>query len=109
MKTDTITNISKVYLVNRQTGFKTEIEKIESIKLTISKAKTSKGKFLVANKELNLSIDADNITDDIRNFLYAIDRAKSSIGILQNRPHDKKRINKKWAKRYGYTCTVYYE
>lgn len=26
----------------------------------------------------------------------------------QNRTHRKKRINKKWAKRYGYTCTVFY-
>ncbi|MSU01913.1 hypothetical protein [Tissierella pigra] len=26
----------------------------------------------------------------------------------QNRIHNKKRINKKWGKRHGYTCTVIY-
>lgn len=30
------------------------------------------------------------------------------INIKQNRTHKKKRINKKWAKRYGYTCYVDY-
>lgn len=26
----------------------------------------------------------------------------------QNKTHKKKRINKKWARKYGYTCKVYY-
>ena len=109
LKTDIITNINKVYLINRQTGVKAEIEKMESIKLKVTKAKTSNGKLTVINKELKLGIDADNITDDIRNFLYAINRTEKTIGIFQNRNHRKHRINKKWAKRYGYACTIHYE
>jgi len=31
------------------------------------------------------------------------------LEFMQNRIHKKKRINKKWAKRYGYTCIVFYE
>lgn len=32
-----------------------------------------------------------------------------SIDIFQTKKHRNKRIDKKWAKRYGYTCIVYYE
>lgn len=31
------------------------------------------------------------------------------INLFQTRKHKKKRIDKKWQKRYGYTCIVYYE
>jgi len=30
------------------------------------------------------------------------------VDLRQSKTHKKKRINKKWAKRYGYICTVYY-
>lgn len=31
------------------------------------------------------------------------------LDFKQNKTHKKKRINKKWARKYGYTCKVYYQ
>ena len=57
----------------------------------------------------SLTIECDNINNDILTKLT--DKAPDKFDIdydvlVQRRKHRKKRINKKWAKRYGYKCVT---
>lgn len=49
--------------------------------------------------------------DEIVKILFVnapLNRVIVHLDIKQNRTHKKRRINKKWANRYGYTCRAYY-
>lgn len=120
-------DVCKIYIENLETGERTELNGIEDI--TIATLDTSKFEPITIPKEYNISMDISNISDEVKDMLFGkklvctgsleeisnkvfkeIPDIKSilNIDLIQNRIHKKHRINKKWAKRYGFTCTVYY-
>lgn len=58
---------------------------------------------------MSLTIECDNINNDILSKLTGKVPDKYDIALdvlVQRRKHKKKRINKKWAKRYGFKCVT---
>ena len=58
---------------------------------------------------MSLTIECDNINNDILSKLTGKVPDKFDIAcdvLVQRRKHKKKRINKKWAKRYGFKCVT---
>ena len=69
----------------------------------------------ISKKELlklicNTSILTGSIGEISEQLIYeALSNKIRWVDLKQNKVHKKKRINKKWAKQYGYTCVVYSE
>jgi len=124
-------DIGKVFFTNLQTGKKFEIKGITDINVStldtrefadIKPIDISKG---YSSPMINVEISDEFLEKLIGNrkvvkgSLREISRELVENGIWidnilwinakRNKVHKKHRINKKWAKRYGYTCTVFYE
>lgn len=120
-------SIGKMYIENPETGERTELNGIEDI--TIATLDTSKFEPITIPKEYTLSVDLANMPDETMQMLFGkklvctgspeeirkklfwelpINANILNLDLIQNKTHKKHRINKKWAKRYGYTCTVFY-
>lgn len=119
--------IPKMYIENTETGERTELNGIST--LTIDDIITSEFEPNTIPKEYSISMDLSNVSDEtirrifgkklvctgsleeILNKLFKeIPGIKSilDLDIIQNKIHKKKRINRKWANRYGFTCRVSY-
>lgn len=128
MPTDKLQSvIPKMYIENLGTGEIAEIKEIST--LDIIDTNTIEFEPITFPTEYTFSMDISNISDEVKDMLFGkklvctgiledisnklfgeISDIKSifSLYLIQNRIHKKHRINKKWAKRYGFTCTVYY-
>lgn len=135
MPTDKL-EVENVFIVDLETGQRTELKGIDEV-LIITKEDLDKNEpymSLTEPKEFTATMEVkeigmrmlnmirgrkifkgnmNDIVLKLINFIYVHRVAFGycniyDICIKQNRTHKKKRINKKWAKRYGYTCMVYY-
>ena len=129
MPTDKVSSIiGRMYIENPETGERTELNGIPT--LTMTTDDTSEFEPNAFPAEYSFSMDISNISDKVKDMLFGkklvctgileeisnklfkeIPDIKSilNIDLIQNRIHKKKRINRKWANRYGYTMTVDYE
>lgn len=106
----------KLSLFNAETGENLgELDGIKDVKMDVNtkyetryNKENSKFDCLISANECTMSIDINKSDINIEE-LFGFDKATkpdaydiSYIKIVQRRRHKKKRINKKWAKRYGY-------
>lgn len=117
-----------LYMINADTGEKTEVMPIETLTVG-SVGNLDKCGLIEFNQEISFDIDINKISrKTLLHLMYNSISVKGSLeeiakGIFRELPHEaeiqevdlkqskthkKKRINKKWAKRYGYICMVYY-
>lgn len=107
MPTDKL-EVGNLFIVDLDTGERTELNGIEEVTFTTEDTSVSnENKAYITPRELSLSLDISDISIEMMEMLMPKFRI---LGLMysQNKTHRKKRINKKWAKKYGYTCTVYY-
>lgn len=126
MPTDKM-EVGNLFIVDPNTGDKIELVGIQEI--TFEPLEPIDTKFLSLPPEYNFSIDMFRISAKaLRDILYKtftvtgtveeiarqvflnipLGREVVDLDFKQNKTHKKKRINKKWARKYGYTCKVYY-
>lgn len=117
-----------LYMTNPDTGEKIEAMPIQTLTVG-SVGNLDKCRPIDFDREISFDIDIDKISrKTLLDLMYNSISAKGSleeiakqifiklpheakiqeVELKQNRTHKKKRINKKWAKRYGYICTIYY-
>lgn len=127
MPTDQM-EVSNLTIVDPETGQETKIDTIPTLTMTIDDTSQFEPiKALQEPKEITGTLEIKDMKT-LRKLLYKSFTVSGSteeiargvfvnmplghevvdLDFKQNRTHKKKRINKKWAKRYGYTCTVYY-
>lgn len=129
-------DIGNLFIVDPNTGERTELKDIPTLTMTTDETLDyepiigwDKPKEFTATmevKEIGMRMinmlrgrkvfkgSMDDISLMLWNFIFNqwVTLGESTIydiKIKQNRTHKKHRINKKWAKRYGYTCTVFCE
>lgn len=96
------TGVSNLTIVDPETGQKTRIDTIPTLTMAIDD--TSQYEPI---KAFTTSGSIEEIAEEV--FLnMPLGREVVDLEFKQNRIHRKKRINKKWARKYGYTCKVYY-
>lgn len=117
-----------LYMINADTGEKTELMPIQTLTVG-SVGNLDKCGPIDFDREISFDIDINKISrKTLLDLMYNSISAKGSLeeiakkifrelplgakiqaaSLRQSKTHKKKRINKKWAKRYGYICTVYY-
>lgn len=98
-------DVGNIFIKDLNTGEETELNGIADINITTDRIEEIEP--IRTPREMSFSMDVSVISIEIIEQLMPKVRI---LGLLysQNRIHRKYRINKKWAKRYGYTCTVYY-
>ncbi|SCG82719.1 hypothetical protein DW1_1146 [Proteiniborus sp. DW1] len=119
--------VGRLYTSDPITGEKREIKGIQEF--TINTDEIADYEPIEVPKEINISLNNVEISQEAIEMLIGKHRVLkgslkgiteqiinqilpneiSWIDLKQNRVHKKGRINKKWRKRHGYTCTVYYE
>jgi hypothetical protein len=99
-------DVGNIFIKDLNTGEETELNGIADINITTDRIEEIEP--IRTPREMSFSMDVSVISIEIIEQLMPKVRI---LGLLysQNKTHKKKRINKKWAKRYGYTCTVFYE
>lgn len=122
------TSKARMLIANPKTGEETEFKGIQPLTITTDKT-VDDNLFPACNQptEFNATMDVIN-AEALNELLYNTLAIKGTVeeiarGIVrlllagytiarlyfwQIRTHKKKRINKKWAKKYGYACKVYY-
>lgn len=107
--------MNNFYIKNTETGILTPISEISNFTdvdqyEVNTKYKCPEFRNEEATLEFNLAQDLD-----IFGNIFGIDMSKKPDAYIisftkpvQNRKHKKKRINKKWAKRYGYHTETFY-
>lgn len=123
--------VKNVFITNPDTGEKTELKGVST--LTMTTDETSQYEPIKAFDSKGFTGTLEKATTKLvmkvlRDILYKSFTVRGSIEEIvrevflnmplghevvdlefkQNKTHKKKRINKKWKKRYGYTCKVYY-
>ncbi|OZV12325.1 hypothetical protein CIW83_09520 [Tissierella sp. P1] len=98
-------DIGKIFIKDLNTGEEMELNEIADINITTDRIEEIEP--IRTPREISFSMDVSQVS------IEAIEQLMPKVRILgllysQNKTHRKHRINKKWAKRYGYTCTVYY-
>lgn len=115
-----------LYMINADTGEEIELDGIQEI--TMEPVEPIDIEPIKTGGEIEISMDVE-ISDELKEMLMLKklvckgspeEIAKQifrelpheakiqEVELRQSKTHKKKRINKKWAKRYGYICTVYY-
>ena len=126
MSTDKL-DIGNAFMIVPNTGDRIELNGIQ--KMTIEAVEPIDIEPIKTSGEIEISMDVEKISrKTLLHLMYKSIVTKGSpeeiakgifrglpleakiqeVELRQNRTHKKHRINKKWAKRYGYTCTVYY-
>ena len=127
MPTDKL-EVSSLTIVDPETGQEARIDSIPTLTMATDetldyepiidwdKPKEINGTFEIKDmgvlwdllyKSFTVSGTIEEITREV--FLnMPLGHAVVHLDFKQNRTHRKKRINKKWARKYGYTCKVYY-
>ncbi len=105
----------KIFIKDLGTGKTTELNGVHNM---IALTASAIGAPEVTDKKALLPILYDYITvqgtlneiaqEVYRKILWHGHYETKHVDIAQIATHKKKRINKKWAKRYGYVCRVYY-
>lgn len=93
---------NKFFMVGPSTDREIEIKWLDSI--SINEESIPVYESMTLPQELTISIDGV-IPEEFKSLFKA---KYKRVVIKQAKIHKKKRINKKWKKRYGYTCTLYY-
>lgn len=127
MSTDKM-EVSNLTIVDPETGLETNINAIPTLTMATDKTldcepiigwdrpmefnatlevKNTKRLMDTLFKSFTVSGSIDEIVRKV--FLnMPLGREVVDLDFKQNKTNKKKRINKKWAKRYGYTCKVFY-
>ncbi|MGJ0847425.1 hypothetical protein ACR77J_12110 [Tissierella praeacuta] len=124
MPTDKL-DIENIFMIDANTGEKTEIKGVTNITVT-TEDKVEYEPF-ISPREISFDVE---ISEELREKLlpkklvcsgspkeigekifrdFPLECKILGVHLKQNRIHRKRRINKKWAKRYGYTCKVFYK
>lgn len=100
-----MSNIGEMYIENLETGERTKFEGISDISIDYDECECDYEPMKLS-EEFSFTLDIAEMPILTTLRLLGLD---GSIGwkIVQNKQHKKKRINKKWAKKYGYTCLVW--
>ncbi len=109
------TKTDRAFIKDLNTGETTELNGVHNM---IALTANTIGVPEATNKKAPLPLLYDHITaqgtlDEIAQEVYQKilqhgHYETTPVDIVQIATHKKKRINKKWAKRYGYVCRVYY-
>lgn len=115
-----------LYMINPNTGEEIELDGIQEI--TMEPVEPIDIEPIKTDGEIEISMDV-KISDELKEMLMPkklvckgspeeiakqifrglpLEAEIQAASLRQSKTHKKKRINKKWAKRYGYICTVYY-
>lgn len=127
MPTDKL-DVSNLYITDPETGQETKMDTIPTLTMTTDAGVNHEpikafeppreitGTFEIKNmkalrellyKSFTVSGSIDEMVREV--FLnMPLGREVVDLEFKQNKTHKKKRINKKYAKKYGYTCKVYY-
>lgn len=95
-------------IINSNTGESVKIEKIENINFTIKDDIVNNGLFSHHEREISINIGGEIDTTALFQHLgLDLSQKPDMCDILIQKPiqirkHKKKRINKKWAKKYGF-------
>lgn len=117
-----------IYMINPNTGEEIELDGIQEI--TMEPVEPIDIEPIKTSGEISMDVEiSDELKDELKEMLMPKklvckgspeEIAKKifrelpheakiqEVELRQSKTHKKKRINKKWAKRYGYICTVYY-
>lgn len=126
MPTDKL-EVGNLFIVDQNTGERTELKDVTNITVTtdneseIEPIRPYTGEISFTMnvevsdefKEMFLpkKLTAKGNLEDVAKEIFwglPLESEILDLEFSQNRIHKRKRINKKWAKRYGYTCTVIY-
>lgn len=120
--------VSNVFTVDPEIGEETEIKGVETLTVTTDEAIDYNPNTSFAEPiEFNATMEVKDMRR-LKDLLYKSITVTGTLGEIsrqvflglplhyeivdlefkQNRTHRKKRINKKYANKYGYTCKVYY-
>lgn len=114
MPTYGIGSVESVTFYNRETGeevmYSSNMDTIESVEFNTSKVKDFS---FCSSKQAEFTLKINEVDQDAMKKLIGhksnSELAIKDIQVKQIRTHKKKRINKKWAKIYGYTKYIYIE
>ncbi len=120
-----------LYIMSTDTGEVAKLGKAINVEMVASDTSQEKQELnLSDDKEMTLSFDITELSDELKellmpNYVVAQGSLQQIAAILvimreagieiinthleQARTHRQKRIDKKWAKRYGYTCLIRYK
>lgn len=126
MPTDKL-EVENIFIVDSNTGERTELKGVADITVTTEDISAYEP-IRPYTGDISFAMDVE-VSDEFKEMLLAkkliakgnLEEIAKEIFLglplksrildlefMQNRIHKSKRINKKWAKRYGYTCTVIY-
>lgn len=120
--------VENIFIVDQNTGEEMELGDIATLTMTTDdtsqfepikpyyEAEEIAGTFEIKNMKairelLYKSFTVSGTIEEIVKEVFVnmpLGREVVDLEFRQNRVHKKKRINKKWAREYGYTCKVYY-
>lgn len=114
MPTDKL-EVKNIFITDLDTGQRTELKDVTDIK----EDKVEYEPF-ISPREVSFEVEISlpkkliakgNLEDVAKEIFFGLPLEAKILDLefMQNRIHNRKRINKKWAKRYGFTCTVVYE
>lgn len=112
LKTRQETRINTIATLTMATDDTSQYEPIKTLEYPREITGTLEIKDMKALRELLYkSFTVTGTIDEIAREVFLnmpLGREVVELSLKQNKTHRKKRINKKWAKKYGYTCKVYY-